>query len=216
MRCEHIFRSGPRKGERCDVIPKNGTKCYPHAKRSVKYKIVQCTHIFVKGKKKDTQCKTMTKLGDKCFYHTETRIASNIKHNKVWRENNSEKYAESLRKHRAENKAINKERNRKCWQRILLKSCKGHDKRDNREFNLNVEWINLMLDKQGGYCYHCEGILDLTNGDKQPDQVSIDRVDNSIGHIMGNVVLSCLICNLKKGKKSFSEFGSSENNVLKP
>ena len=37
-------------------------------------------------------------------------------------------------------------------------------------------------------------------------QWTLDRLDNSIAHTTDNVVISCLNCNLKKGRKNEEDF----------
>ena len=72
-----------------------------------------------------------------------------------------------------------------------------------------------MLYIQNGVCYQCSEKMLLLNGDKNPEQVSIDRIDNSLGHCKGNVILSCWNCNFKRGIKPFDYLGSSYDFVLK-
>ncbi|AYV78296.1 MAG: hypothetical protein Edafosvirus9_10 [Edafosvirus sp.] len=48
-------------------------------------------------------------------------------------------------------------------------------------------------------CHWCDSVLILsTGGEYNLDKISIDRVDNDIGHTKNNIVLSCLFCNSAK------------------
>ena len=56
----------------------------------------------------------------------------------------------------------------------------------------------------------------LTNGNRNPLQASVDRIDNSLGHSKGNVILSCWNCNFVRKNKPFDYLGSSYDMVLYP
>ena len=48
-------------------------------------------------------------------------------------------------------------------------------------------------------CYYCEKKVKVVYKYKRmPDQWTLDRIDNTKGHIINNVVISCLQCNLKR------------------
>ena len=64
------------------------------------------------------------------------------------------------------------------------------DKEKNRFCNLTVDYVNELL--KGQVCTHCHEVC--------LDSWSIDRKDDSLGHVMGNCVLSCLSCNHAKKK----------------
>ena len=108
----------------------------------------------------------------------------------------------------------NREYSLKHWDNRLLRTCKQIDKNENRLFNLDEEWIKRMLEVQNGICYQCSYPFLLINGDRDLRQVSIDRIDNDLGHIKGNVILSCWGCNCTRGDKPFDYLGSSYDMVL--
>lgn len=89
----------------------------------------------------------------------------------------------------------------------VLYSVKHKDKRSNRNFDLTIEYIFYLYDKQKQACYYCNTKLNaLITNKKTFDQVSIDRKKTKIGHIKGNCVLSCLFCNLSKSDSSISDY----------
>ena len=56
-------------------------------------------------------------------------------------------------------------------------------------------------------CYYCINPVHIIYKDlKQPNQWTLDRIDNDIGHNTDNVVISCLKCNLDRGTKDMSKF----------
>lgn len=65
---------------------------------------------------------------------------------------------------------------------------KAQDIKANREFNMNLDHLNQLLHKQKYSCCHCYCKLDAANA-------SADRINNNIGHIDGNIMISCIACN---------------------
>ena len=54
-------------------------------------------------------------------------------------------------------------------------------------------------------CTYCLTDVKKEYTAKDPRQWTLDRIDNRMGHNRGNVVLSCLQCNLKRGNVCSSE-----------
>jgi len=52
---------------------------------------------------------------------------------------------------------------------------------------------------------------------REPRQWTLDRLDNSIGHNRGNVEITCLDCNLRRGTKNFERYLETKrlNNICK-
>jgi len=65
----------------------------------------------------------------------------------------------------------------------LLKAYRNADKKRGYTFDLPQQWFidNILKSK----CYYCESV----------EQIGADRLDNSIGHIVYNVVPCCSVCN---------------------
>jgi hypothetical protein len=46
-------------------------------------------------------------------------------------------------------------------------------------------------------------------------QWTVDRIDNSIGHDIDNIVISCLKCNLQRKTRSADKFAQTKQLVIK-
>lgn len=67
------------------------------------------------------------------------------------------------------------------------------------ELLIDREHILELLKGSQNICYYCkELVIILYENVREPKQWSLDRIDNGIGHNKGNVVISCLGCNLKR------------------
>ena len=75
--------------------------------------------------------------------------------------------------------------------RAHLQDCRSSDKRKGRENDLTIEFILDTLSKPCSYCEVPDG------------RMSLDRIDNSIGHLQTNVVSSCARCNLTRGSMPY-------------
>jgi len=98
---------------------------------------------------------------------------------------------------------IEEAKNKKAIERSLRPFISGklvgymdQDKKKGREFDLSVDCILTLKDLQKDKCALCLiemewGWYDAYN----QDQWTVDRNDNQVGHIKGNVRLVCLECN---------------------
>lgn len=78
----------------------------------------------------------------------------------------------------------------------MIRGSKQHDKKYNRydpDNFIDYDYCNELITNSGMVCCYCSQSLQLIN--YAPDEISIERIDNSIGHIKGNVKISCLGCN---------------------
>jgi len=62
---------------------------------------------------------------------------------------------------------------------------RGNDKKNNRDNNLTVQFIKEKLSV--GVCSYCNS---------NEYKLTLDRIDNKIGHTVDNVVVACVLCNL--------------------
>ena len=64
-------------------------------------------------------------------------------------------------------------------------------------------------------CFYCKEFTPiLFKNVRDSKQWSLDRINNDIGHHYGNVVISCLKCNLQKKRMSSSAFAMSKQMIL--
>lgn len=75
--------------------------------------------------------------------------------------------------------------------RIVLKDCKGWDRKHGYESDLDRDFVQGLLVQGCTYC----GTM--------KDRIGLDRVDNAKGHLKNNVVPACTICNLVRGNMPY-------------
>lgn len=103
---------------------------------------------------------------------------------KKYYENNKEKTSKNFKEYK-KNNYIN----------FLVRTSKTKDILKHRNNDLNVEFIEFLKNKQNNNCFYCNTNMTLVN---ELSSLSIDRLKNNIGHIKGNIVLSCRFCNYSK------------------
>lgn len=117
-------------------------------------------------------------------YKTPEKLSEKSKYDKMRYEN----YRKNLK--------INRENNPT---KFRLSSYKSSDKKFGRECDLTNEFLISILFKP---CYYCGHTDSPCNG--------LDRIDNSVGHKMNNVVTCCSLCNMTRGDRfthqEFKEF----------
>ena len=82
--------------------------------------------------------------------------------------------------------------------RNMLFNSKRSDKDKNRYDPVNFvdkSFIKNLIEDQNSVCYICKNLMQYINYDK--DLCTLERLDNSIGHIKSNCVLACKECNTK-------------------
>lgn len=92
--------------------------------------------------------------------------------------------------------------------RLFMNHVKKRKKTFNREYDIDHEYLKGLYDSQNGIC-PISGIKmhlkDTSSGPKRFDQASLDRIDNSMGYIKGNVRFICLMANYMRNRK-FSDY----------
>lgn len=64
---------------------------------------------------------------------------------------------------------------------------------------INIDLLLHLLVDCNCCCFYCKSnTLVLYENVREPTQWSLERIDNSIGHNKGNVVIACLNCNLRR------------------
>lgn len=106
-------------------------------------------------------------------------------------------------------KCLNKKINSYKQQDILKKKY-------NRENFINEEEVveKLLVSKLS--CYYCKNPMVLFYTlCRQPDQWTLERLDNNIGHSCENTVVACLKCNLQRRDKNSGAFKFAKQLVIK-
>jgi len=77
------------------------------------------------------------------------------------------------------------------------------------------EYVMTLLNDSKYTCYYCKGSLKTVYTARDPLQWTLDRIDNTMGHNQGNVLISCLACNLKRRNRSVKKFLFTKQLVIK-
>ena len=75
--------------------------------------------------------------------------------------------------------------------------------------------IFLLYESQLKCCYCHKEIYILYKQVREMSQWTLDRIDNNIGHNVGNLVISCLKCNLKRRRINKNSFMMTKNMTVK-
>ena len=81
---------------------------------------------------------------------------------------------------------------------------KRQDQAKGLRFRLKGDHILAMKEAQNNHCAACIIELLWAYQPKDTQQFSVDRFDNSAGHIHDNVRLTCLECNRKREAATLS------------
>lgn len=98
---------------------------------------------------------------------------------------------EAYRKYKRDKERQNRVEGGQYLIRFILADCKSSDRRKGRNNDLTREFVAGLVDKPCEYCGDTEG------------RMSLDRIDNDLGHIQANVVRSCTRCNLVRGQMPY-------------
>lgn len=95
---------------------------------------------------------------------------------------------EAYRKYKRDKDRENRVEGGQYLIRFILGDCKSSDRRKGRENDLTREFVESLVNDPCVYCGDVEG------------RMSLDRVNNDLGHLKTNVVRSCTRCNLVRGQ----------------
>ena len=104
-----------------------------------------------------------------------------------------------------------KERRVRLWQNTLLHDCKSRK----LIVDIDLEYIDYLFKKQKGKCFWFGVDLIPSENKKHPQQPSLDRLNNKLGYIKGNVVLSCYSANIG-GNENDSDVWKNFIKLIKP
>jgi len=100
-----------------------------------------------------------------------------------------------------------------------ISSYKQQDVLKNRyidNFFVTYEHVKTLLIESCMHCHYCnEDMYVLYERCRDMQQWSLDRIDNSIGHNTGNLVVSCLKCNLQRKNRDSNKFLETKTMIIK-
>jgi hypothetical protein len=95
----------------------------------------------------------------------------------------------------------------------IYKSYKKNAKSRNLDFSISLEDLNELMTNQMGVCYYSG--IPMTFSVKDPNKLSIDRIDSNLGYFKENIVLCCSAINLMKRHWSSDYFFQLINRIYK-
>ncbi len=94
---------------------------------------------------------------------------------------------------------------REVWRRLVDKTNeRGRNKL--RECALQAAMLEERWTQQEGRCAYCLVYLRVCIGYGLPEQPSVERLDNDVGYVYRNVLLTCTLCNLMRNAARFEDF----------
>jgi hypothetical protein len=103
----------------------------------------------------------------------------------------------------------------------IKKKISSYRSQDLKKKRLNItdfittEYIIQKLVECKMKCYYCKCNMKLIYKQKRDTQQwTVDRIENHIGHNFGNIVISCMSCNLKKRHQDSEKFKFSKQMQL--
>lgn len=143
---------------------------------------IDCNLSDIEFVKDRNICKPCQKIKNKTYNVLNKEKRKECK--KKYYENNKEKTFKNFKEYKKNNYIY-----------FIVKTSKTKDKLKNMNNDLSVEFIEFLKKKQNNKCFYCNTIMTLFN---ELSSLSIDRLKNNIGHIKGNIILSCRFCNYSK------------------
>lgn len=96
-------------------------------------------------------------------------------------------------------------------------STRKRAKRQDLEFNLTPEYLKELYENQNGLCA-ITGIQIILNSntrlEKDLSLASVDRIDNSLGYVKGNIHFTCLGFNYMRNSTSLEHAVSFLNKIM--
>lgn len=184
-------------------------------KRVTKYRTENSETVKARNQKyRDTHKKQISE------YHKKYRVENQDKIQE-YNEQNKEHKQEYDKAYRENNRDYILERDRQYYRNVRrndfemityykIHSYKIQDKEAEIEINENdyitFDWVFEELGNNDK-CHYCNVELKLAGFDaNDPEQFSIDRIDNNFGHTKSNCIISCWGCNCKRKTTDYYEF----------
>lgn len=122
--------------------------------------------------------------------------------------------AKTYDKHKIKYRKRNNAKSKIEWWANIISSSKYNDKKYERFEDINYidkEFLINQKKKQNNKCIYCDKIM-TSGGKRTLSTLSIERIDNNLGHLKDNCVFACWGCNHKRHIRcSFEEFKNKFN-----
>jgi hypothetical protein len=70
---------------------------------------------------------------------------------------------------------------------------------------LPIEHAIEVIKRDGMKCHLCDNRVKLIFKARDSKQMTLDRIDNKLGHVVGNILISCYSCNILRSNVYTSE-----------
>lgn len=164
---------------------------------------------------KKTKITGKRKLCDQCRADNASWKEKNKEKIKAYYQKNKEKIKEKSKINWEKNKEKHKINHQNYVKRNYYKVWAYQSIRTHKERGIEVTVTKeevVLIGKQSTNCAACNIKLDYTRGNKkkiQRNSPSLDRINNTLGLIPGNIQVLCTRCNSRKGQKTMREFATT-------
>lgn len=128
----------------------------------------------------------------RCKQCSTKRTTDRLNSDENYRVRHKEWAQESARKHQAKRKADRLSKDPEVLAAILFEDYRTNDRKKNRDNDLTMEFICEAIKQPCSYC------------DDTECKMTLDRCDNSVGHLQANVVPCCYRCNISRGNMPYN------------
>jgi hypothetical protein len=103
----------------------------------------------------------------------------------------------------------------------ILKKLSGYRQQDKKneiysEYHfVTAQQVTELLEGCRYACHYCTLPVKMEYTKREGSQWTLDRIDNLMGHNHGNVLISCLACNLQRRNRPVKKFVSTKQLVVK-
>jgi hypothetical protein len=96
-----------------------------------------------------------------------------------------------------------------------LSSYRSQDIEKNKLDDENISDLSGVLQKMADChltCFYCkEPVQVLYENVREPKQWTLERIDNKLGHVLKNVEIACLSCNLRRRTMKYERYVLTKN-----
>lgn len=200
------------KHEDCTLCPIDGHHCTEHG--GIR-KIYKCENIDNVDGECQSNCKVIIDGIHYCIFHggqpklkkCENEDCDKLIHSA--RFCGTHKLVKNIR-NKENDKITHKKYYKNNIEKTIVMSSKSSDKKSKRDIEhkdyITEAYIKARIEMSDFICHWCNRTIHQDIGNYDIDQMSFDRLDNSLPHIINNLVVSCLFCNRARNHCSKEEW----------